>query len=114
MSSFEDLGVWKRAVALSANLYKGMRDLRDYGFRDQLTRAGLSVPSNIAEGMERDSRADRARHLTIARSSCGEIRTQVYVGIDVGYIDRETGHRWIKESREISAMLVGLSRSITG
>ncbi len=114
MGSFEDLEVWKRAVALSAELYKALRDLRDYGFKDQLTRAGLSVASNIAEGMERDSNAERARYLTIARSSCGEVRTQVYIGIDIGYIDGEIGRRWIKESQEISAMLVGLSRSITG
>ena len=111
---FEDLEVWKRAVRLSGELYKGMRDLRDYGFRDQLTRAGLSVASNIAEGMERESAADKARHLTIARSSCGEVRTQIHIGIDVGYIDQEIGHRWIKETQEISAMLVGLGRSIKG
>jgi len=112
MSSFEDLEVWKRAVALSSALYKGLKDLKDYGFKDQLTRAGLSVASNIAEGMERESAADKIRHLTIARSSGAEVRTQIYIGIDVGYIDRETGQRWLKESQEISAMLVGLSRSI--
>ena len=100
MGSFEDLDVWKRAVALSADLYKGLRDIRDYGFRDQLTRAGLSVASNIAEGMERDSNAERARYLTIARSSCGEVRTQVYIGIDIGYIDGEIGRRWVKESQK--------------
>jgi four helix bundle protein len=112
MGSFEDLEVWKRAVALSAELYKVLQDLRDYGFKDQLTRAGLSIASNIAEGMERESNADKARYLTIARGSCGEVRTQVYIGIDIGYIEGETGQRWINESREISAMLVGLSRSI--
>jgi len=109
---FEDLEVWKRAVRLSADLYKELRNLRDYGFKDQLTRAGLSVASNIAEGMERDSNADKARHLTIARSSCGEVRTQVHIGIDVGYIDKDMGQRWIDESREISAMLVGLQRTL--
>jgi len=112
MSSFEDLEVWKRAVALSSALYKGLKDLKDYGFKDQLTRAGLSVASNIAERMERESTPDKIRYLTIARSSGAEVRTQIYIGIDVGYIDRETGQRWLKESQEISAMLVGLSRSI--
>jgi len=109
---FEDLEVWKRAVRLSADLYKELRNLRDYGFKDQLTRAGLSVASNIAEGMERESNADKGRYLTIARGSCGEVRTQVYIGIDVGYIDKDIGQRWIDESREISAMLVGLSRTL--
>lgn len=112
MGSFEDLDVWKRAVALSAELYKGMRGLGDYGFRDQLTRAGLSVASNIAEGMERGSSADKARHLTIAKSSCGEVRTQIHIGVDIGYIHQETGKRWIRESQEISAMLVGLQRTL--
>jgi len=108
----ENLEVWKRAVALSAALYKELRDLRDYGFKDQLTKAGLSVASNIAEGMERDSRAEQVRFLTIARSSCGEARTQIHVGMEVGYIEGDTGGRWIKESQEISAMLVGLQRKL--
>ena len=112
MSSFEDLEVWKRAVQFSTDLYKGLRDLKDYGFKDQLTRAGLSVASNIAEGMERETSADKIRHLTIAKSSCGEARTQILIGINVGYIGPEVGQRWIAESREISAMLIGLSRSI--
>ncbi len=77
-----------------------------------MTRAGLSVASNIAEGMERDSNAEKARHLTIARSSCGEVRTQVFIGIDIGYIDKDIGNRWIDETREISAMLVGLQRNL--
>jgi four helix bundle protein len=114
MTAFEKLEVWKRAVNFSSDLYKGLRDLKDYGFKDQLTRAGLSVASNIAEGMERESAADRIRHLTIARSSCGEARTQIHVGINIGYIDPDLGKRWIKESHEMSAMLVGLGRSIKG
>lgn len=112
MSSFEKLDVWIRAVKYCGALYKGLRGLNDYGFRDQLTKAGLSVASNIAEGMERDSVADRMRHLTIARASCGEARTQIYVGLEVGYIDRAVGETWIRESQEISAMLVGLSRYV--
>jgi four helix bundle protein len=113
MPSFEDLDVWKKAVEFSSTLYRGLAGLNDYGFKDQLTRAGLSVPSNIAEGMERGSAAEKVRYLTIARSSCGEARTQIHVGINVGYIDPDVGKRWIEDSREISAMLVGLSRSIT-
>ena len=112
MSAFENLEVWRRAVKFSGALYQGLCHLKDYGFKDQLTRAGLSVASNIAEGMERDSVADRLKHLTIARSSCGEARTQIFVGLDVGYIDAPTGKAWINESREISAMLVGLSRFV--
>ena len=65
--NFEKLEVWKRSARLSAQIYKITADLRDYGFRDQLTRAGLSVPSNIAEGMTRGSKKERRRFLDIAR-----------------------------------------------
>jgi len=112
MGTFEDLEVWKRAVKLSADLYRAFAELRDYGFKDQITRAGLSVASNIGEGMERETKADKMRILGIAKSSCGELRTQVFIGIDIKYIDGEVGRRWIEETREISAMLVGLIRSL--
>ncbi len=52
---FEDLEVWKRSARLSADIYKELSDLKDYVFRDQITRSGLSIPSNIAEGIERES-----------------------------------------------------------
>lgn len=109
---FEDLEVWKRAARLSANLYKALSQLKDYGFRDQITRAGLSVPSNIAEGIERDSGKECLQFLSYAKGSCGELRTQIYIGMDVGYINQETGKAWIKETREISAMLTGLMKTI--
>jgi len=88
--------------------------LKDYGFRDQITRSGLSIPSNIAEGMERISDKEKERFLDIAKASCAELRTQTYIGIDIGYIDIKVGNGWIKETREISAMLVGLIHSIQG
>ena len=52
---FEELEVWKRSAKLSAEIYKELRNLKDFGFRDQITRSGLSISSNIAEGFERDS-----------------------------------------------------------
>ena len=105
---FEDLEVWKRAARLSAEIYKTLAELKDYGFKDQICRSGLSVPSNIAEGVERGSDREVARFLTIAKGSCGELRTQTYIGMDIGYIPKDAGSRWIQETREISAMLVGL------
>ncbi|WP_275287274.1 four helix bundle protein [Halomonas elongata] len=110
---FEKLQVWKRSARLSAELYKEMRNLRDFGFKDQITRAGLSVPSNIAEGMTRGTQRDKCRFLLIAKGSCSELRTQIYIGIDIGYIDKAIGHRWIQETREIASMLSGLVGKIT-
>lgn len=111
MARFEDLEVWKRAARLSAEVYKSLSDLRDFGFRDQITRSGLSIPSNIAEGHERESRNEMAQFFSYAKGSAGELRTQIYVGMDIGYIDRETGKTWLKEAEEIFRMLYALIRS---
>ena len=97
MGRFEDLEVWKRSARLSANLYKAMADLKDYGFRDQITRAGLSIPSNIAEGHERNSDKELANFLNYAKGSAGELRTQIYIGMEIGYIKNEIGKGWLDE-----------------
>ncbi|WP_394146946.1 four helix bundle protein [Shewanella atlantica] len=110
--NFENLDVWKRSARLSADIYKAISSLKDFGFRDQLTRAGLSVPSNIAEGMSRDSMKEQKRFLDIARSSLSEARTQIYIGIDIGYLPKQLGHEWLAETRELSAMINSLKNKI--
>jgi len=105
---FERLDVWKRSARLSADLYVALKGLRDFGFRDQITRAGLSVPSNIAEGMTRPTAKDRAKFLYVAKGSCAELRTQILIGMEIDYIDGDIGRAWTREAREISAMLAGL------
>ena len=109
---FEDMDIWKRSARLSAELYKHFSGCSDFGFRDQITRSGLSVPSNIAEGSERGSKKDFIRFLHYAKGSCGEIRTQVYIGMEIGYISQENGKNWIQETRELSAMMVAFISSI--
>jgi four helix bundle protein len=110
--AFEDLDVWKRSAGLSADIYKILSDLKDYGFKDQITRSGLSIPSNIAEGMERRSDKEKVNFLSYAKGSCGELRTQIYIGMKMGYLSKEKGDKWIMETKEISAMLMGLMNSI--
>ena len=112
MPGFEELDVWKRAVELSAAIYRETKDLRDFGFRDQITRAGLSIPSNIAEGIERSTPADQCKFLDYARASCGEVRTQAIVGMKVGFISEEIGQTWSNETKQLAAMINGLIRSI--
>jgi four helix bundle protein len=109
---FEQLVVWQYAKSLSVSLYLELADLRDFGFKDQITRAGLSVPSNIAEGMSRDSEKEKIRFLNIAKSSCSEVRTQIYIGIDIGFINAEVGQAWILETKRIASMLSGLANKI--
>lgn len=105
---FEDLDVWKRATRLSTELFRAFEGSRDYGFKDQVTRSGLSIASNIAEGYERDSHRDRIKFLQYAKGSCGELRTQLFIGIKAGYIDRDQGRHWIIETRRLSAMIYNL------
>jgi four helix bundle protein len=109
---FEDLDVWKRAARLSTNIYHELQSCRDYGFKDQITRSALSVASNIAEGYERDSDKDRIKFLTYAKGSTGELRTQVYVGIEAGFIERDTGRQWAEETQELSRMIYGLMKTL--
>jgi four helix bundle protein len=97
------MDVWKRACRLSVSIYKEMAEIRDYGFKDQITRSGLSVPSNIAEGFGRDSDKQKINFLNYAKGSCAELRTQVYIGMDIGYVQHNVGSYWIKETNEISA-----------
>jgi four helix bundle protein len=93
---------------LSADIYKNRTILKDYGFRDQITRSGLSISSNIAEGFERTSQKECLAFLSYAKGSCGELRSQVYIGMEIGYIEREMGSEWISKAKEISSMLSGL------
>lgn len=89
---FEDLHVWEDARALTREIYKVTRQRafrQDFGLRDQITRAATSTMSNIAEGFERGSRKEFIQFLHIAKGSNGEVRSQLYVAFDQGYLDQK-------------------------
>jgi len=109
---FVNMEVWKRSRLLAIALYREMADSRDYGFKDQITRSALSVPSNIAEGLERGTNPDKCRFIEYAKGSVAELRTQIDIGIEIGYIPIDTGKKWIKECCELSLMLVGLIKKL--
>lgn len=88
------------------------RDCRDFGFRDQITRSAVSVPSNISEGAERIGAGEFRQFLSYAKGSAGELRTQLTIAAEIGYIDQQTAEVLVNECREISRMLWGLIRSI--
>ncbi len=83
---------------------------RDFGLRDQIQRAAVSVTSNIAEGFERRSPAEFARFLLIARGSAGEVRSQLYAALDLGYVDRETFDELYRLATRISKATDALAR----
>jgi four helix bundle protein len=108
VGTYQDLQVWQRAVELSAEIYRETRELKDFGFRDQLTRSGLSIASNIAEGFERDSDAEIAQFLKVAKGSAGEVRTQAIIGMKAGLLNETAAKRWIDESAQIGRMIGAL------
>ena len=111
MRRFEDLEVWKRSSRPCVLVYKELACCKDFGFKDQITRCSLSVPSNIAEGFERGTDKDSTRFFYYAKGSCGELRTQIYIGIEIGYIKKEVGFQWKDEVEQLSKMLSALIKS---
>jgi len=107
-----NLDVWKLAVELSIEIYKYFADCKDYGFKDQITRCSLSIPSNIAEGMEKMSLKDQIRFLDISKGSSAELITQTTIGMAIGYID-DIGNKWIVKAEHILSMLTKLQRYLS-
>ncbi len=106
--TFEDLIVWQKAITFVKQVYliTEVGELkRDFGLKDQLRRAAVSIPTNIAEGFERSSRKEYLLFLNIAKGSAGEVRSLCRVSFDVGYLNQST----YDELRE--AVLV-ISRSV--
>jgi four helix bundle protein len=110
--SFEDLEVWKRGCRLAVEVSRTLAKTREYFIRDQMQRAALSIPSNIAEGSERDSKLDYIRFLRIAKGSAAELRTQCYIAAKLEIMNKADATRFINECKEIASMLQGLIRAI--
>ncbi|GAL08786.1 S23 ribosomal protein [Photobacterium aphoticum] len=105
---FEKLEVWKKSSRLSVDIVKSLRHCKNYALLDQLTRSSLSVPSNISEGEERETAKESARFLYIAKGSCGEMITQLYIAIELGHLPKELGLQYIQDAKHISVMLAKL------
>ena len=110
--SFEELEVWKRGCKLAVELYLSLKDSREFGLRDQMNRAAVSIPSNIAEGAERDSVKEFIHFLHIAKGSAAELRTQIYIAEKIGILTPIVTRPLIAETKEISSMLQGLIKSV--
>ena len=87
---FEDLYAWQQSRELVNLVYRMCRAWKDYSLKDQIQRAAVSVLSNLAEGFERGTKDELIAFWYIARGSCGEVRAQLYVALDQGYVDKNT------------------------
>jgi four helix bundle protein len=105
MNSFENLEIWKESMKLCVHIYEQMKSCKDFGFRDQIQRSAVSVPSNIAEGFERQTNKEFIQFLFIAKGSCGEMRTQLYLAKALKYVETETANRLIEQSKIISSKI---------
>lgn len=116
VETFEDLEVWKRGCQLAVDVHVALADSKDFALRGQMERSSLSIPSNIAEGAERDSTREYINFLRYSKGSCGELRTQLYVAERVrqkiGAPPMEGSRAMITETRELSRMLKGLINSL--
>src|SRR5436190_22553374 len=111
INSFEDLEVWKKARALVREVYKSTATgpfAKNFGLRDQLRRAAISVVSNIAEGFERGGDKEFLQFLSLAKGSCGEVRAQLYVALDQAYINDAQFQELSEKAVEVSRLTAGV------
>jgi four helix bundle protein len=112
---FEDFIAWQKARKLTADIYRVTSEgnfARDFGLKDQIRRAAVSSMSNLAEGFERGRPAEFHQFLSVAKGSCAELRTQLYVALDVGHISLPTFQGLMTQATEVGQILGGLRLSV--
>jgi four helix bundle protein len=109
---FEDLEIWKEGMRLCVAVYKQMKNCKDYGFKDQIQRAAVSIPSNIAEGFERQTNKEFVQYLFISKGSCGELRTQLYLAKEFQYLDSAFCAEFLSKSAHLSSMIANFIKEL--
>ena len=105
---FEDLESWKKARKLTNTVYEATAAgsfTRDFGLKDQIRRASISILSNIAEGFERGGDREFLKFLAVAKGSCGEVRAQLYIAVDQGYLTQGLFEKLTKNADEIGRLI---------
>jgi four helix bundle protein len=115
IKKFEDLIAWEKARELTKEIYTITRQgdfAKDYGLAGQMQRAAVSIMSNIAEGFERGGRGEFQQFLSIAKASCAELRSQLYVALDIGYVDQNRFSKLLEQAEEVGRIVGGLRVSV--
>lgn len=110
---FEDIAAWRKTRQLTAEIYKATSQglfARDYGLCDQIRRAAVSSMSNIAEGFERDGNKEFIQFLSMAKGSIGEVRSQLYVALDAGFLNQTQFTELFSGAEEASRLIAGFMR----
>ena len=112
IKSFEDIQCWQKARILSMEIYQAFSQNKDYGFKDQIQRAAVSVMNNIAEGFERNTNKEFRHFLYIAKGSCGEVRSMLYLAEELEYTTPTKTMALHNKDTEISKMLSGFIKTL--
>jgi four helix bundle protein len=109
---FEEIIAWKKAKDLNIELYRLFSSHKDFNFRDQLLRASISIMNNIAEGFERRSNKEFKQFLYISKGSSAEVRSMLYIALELHYISSEKSQTLILLTEEIARLLSGLIKTL--
>lgn len=112
IEKFEDIIAWRKAEELTLLIYKIFKDNKDFGFKDQIQRASVSIMNNIAEGFERRGDKEFKHFLFIAKGSCGEVRSMLYLALKLEYISEKDFGQFYNLSMEVSRMLSGFIKTL--
>jgi four helix bundle protein len=112
IEKFEDILAWQKSKNMTLKVYSLLRNIKDFAFRDQICKASVSIMNNIAEGFERKSDNEFKHFLFIAKGSCGEVRSMLYLAKDLSYVNDTEYISLLNTSIEISKMLSGLIKTL--
>ena len=115
IDKFEDLIAWQKARVLTKEVYqfsKRAEFARDFGLSGQIQRASVSIMSNIAEGFERGGRGEFHQFLSVAKASCAEVRSLLYVALDIKYINKAEFRKIMDKAEEVGRIVGGLRASV--
>jgi four helix bundle protein len=109
---FEDIIAWQKAKEMAILIYKDFAESKDFGFKDQIQRAGVSVMNNIAEGFERKTNNEFKQFLFIAKGSCGEVRSMLYLAKELNKISESNFNKLFILAEEISKIISGFIKTL--
>jgi four helix bundle protein len=109
---FEEIIAWQKAKEMTTTVYSHFKNIRDYGFKDQIQRASVSIMNNIAEGFERKSNSEFRQFLFIAKGSCGEVRSMIQLAKDLCYLSEHDYNLLNNKAIEISKTISGLIKTL--
>jgi four helix bundle protein len=115
LERFEELIAWQKARSLTSAIYEVTRKgdfAHDFGLAGQIQRAAVSIISNIAEGFERNSPAEFHQFFSTAKASCAELRSQLYVAVDAGYLSQDKLTQLLQQAEEVGKIIGGLRAAV--